>query len=96
MAGNLLFASPEANLGQPEIKLGVFAPLIRSFAPSISSNTSVTATFSVFNGGILLGGQDRQIPPHSGTQINNIFSAINQASRPSVPKIILAAWPLSP
>ena len=40
----------------------------------------VTATFSVFNGGVLLGSLDRQIPPHSGVQINNIFNAINQAS----------------
>jgi plastocyanin len=45
-----------------------------------AGDTAVTATFSVFNGGALLGSQDRQIPPHSGVQINNIFSAINQAS----------------
>ena len=45
-----------------------------------AGDTQVTATFSVFNGGALLGSQDRQIPPHSGVQINNIFSAINQAS----------------
>jgi plastocyanin len=45
-----------------------------------AGDTAVTATFSVFNGGALLGSQDRQIPAHSGVQINNIFSAINQAS----------------
>jgi plastocyanin len=45
-----------------------------------SGDTEITATFSVFNGGALLGSQDRQIPPHSGVQINNIFNAINQAS----------------
>ena len=45
-----------------------------------AGDTAVTATFSIFNGGVLLGSQDRQIPPHSGVQINNIFSAINQAS----------------
>jgi plastocyanin len=45
-----------------------------------AGDTGVTATFSVFNGGVLLGSQDRQIPPHSGVQINSIFSAINQAS----------------
>ena len=45
-----------------------------------AGDTPVAATFSVFNGGVLLGSQDRQIPPHSGVQINNIFSAINQAS----------------
>jgi len=45
-----------------------------------AGDTAVTATFSIFNGGVLLGSQDRQIPPQSGVQINNIFSAINQAS----------------
>jgi plastocyanin len=45
-----------------------------------AGDTEITATFSVFNGGALLGSQDRQIPPHSGVQINNIFNAINQAS----------------
>jgi plastocyanin len=45
-----------------------------------AGDTEVTATFSVFNGGALLGSQERQIPPHSGVQINSIFSAINQAS----------------
>src|SRR6266536_1284880 len=45
-----------------------------------AGDTEVTATFSVFNGGALLGTQDRQIAPHSGVQINNIFSVINQAS----------------
>ena len=45
-----------------------------------AGDTAVMATFSVFNGGALLGSQDRQIAPHSGVQINNIFSAINQAS----------------
>ena len=43
-------------------------------------DTEIAATFSVFNGGALLGSQDRQIAPHSGVQINNIFGAINQAS----------------
>lgn len=33
MAGNLLFASPEASLGQPEIKLGVFAPAASVLLP---------------------------------------------------------------
>jgi len=45
-----------------------------------AGDTEITATFSVFNGGALLGSQDRQVPPHSGLQINNIFNAINQAS----------------
>ena len=33
MAGNLLFVSPEASLGQPEIKLGVFAPAASVLLP---------------------------------------------------------------
>ena len=33
MAGNLLFVSPDANLGQPEIKLGVFAPAASVLLP---------------------------------------------------------------
>jgi cyclohexa-1,5-dienecarbonyl-CoA hydratase len=33
MAGNLLFASPQASLGQPEIKLGVFAPAASVMLP---------------------------------------------------------------
>jgi plastocyanin len=45
-----------------------------------AGDTEITATFSVFNGGALLGSQDRQVPAHSGLQINNIFNAINQAS----------------
>ena len=45
-----------------------------------AGDAEVTATFSVFNGGTLLGSQERQIPPHSGVQINSIFNAINQAS----------------
>jgi len=45
-----------------------------------AGDTAITATFSVFDGGALLGSQDRQVPPHSGVQINNIFGAINQAS----------------
>ncbi len=45
-----------------------------------AGDTPVTATFSVFNGGGLLGSQDRQIPPHSGMQINDIFRVINQGS----------------
>jgi plastocyanin len=45
-----------------------------------AGDTGITATFSVFNGGALLGSQERQIPPHSGVQINNIFNAIDQAS----------------
>src|SRR5256885_926525 len=53
---------------------------VRVFNTSYTSTIAVTATYSIFNGGVLLGSQDRQIPPHSGVQINNIFSAINQAS----------------
>lgn len=33
MAGSLIFASPEARLGQPEIKLGVFAPAASVLLP---------------------------------------------------------------
>lgn len=33
MAGNLLFAAPEARLGQPEIRLGVFAPAASVLLP---------------------------------------------------------------
>ena len=33
MAGNLLFVSPQASLGQPEIKLGVFAPAASVLLP---------------------------------------------------------------
>ena len=33
MAGSLIFASPEAQLGQPEIKLGVFAPAASVLLP---------------------------------------------------------------
>ena len=33
LAGNLLFASPEAKLGQPEMKLGVFAPAASVLLP---------------------------------------------------------------
>ncbi len=33
MAGNVLFVSPDANLGQPEIKLGVFAPAASVLLP---------------------------------------------------------------
>ncbi|HYL87657.1 MAG TPA: cyclohexa-1,5-dienecarbonyl-CoA hydratase [Burkholderiales bacterium] len=33
MAGNLLFVSPDASLGQPEIKLGVFAPAASVLLP---------------------------------------------------------------
>jgi cyclohexa-1,5-dienecarbonyl-CoA hydratase len=34
MAGSQLFASPDAKLGQPEIKLGVFAPAASALLPS--------------------------------------------------------------
>ena len=33
LAGHLLFASPDARLGQPEIKLGVFAPAASALLP---------------------------------------------------------------
>jgi cyclohexa-1,5-dienecarbonyl-CoA hydratase len=33
MTGHLLFASPDARLGQPEIKLGVFAPAASCLLP---------------------------------------------------------------
>src|ERR1700730_13813193 len=39
---------------------------------------AVTATFSVFDDrGAILGSQVRQIPAHSGVQINNIFGVID-------------------
>ena len=34
LAGNLIFASPDAQFGQPEIKLGVFAPAASCLLPS--------------------------------------------------------------
>jgi plastocyanin len=41
----------------------------------------VSARFDVFNDrGELLGSVSRQIGPHTGTQINNIFGAINRGS----------------
>ncbi len=33
LAGHVLFAAPEANLGQPEIKIGVFAPAASCLLP---------------------------------------------------------------
>ena len=35
MAGHLLFVAPDANLGQPEIKLGVFAPAASCLLPEL-------------------------------------------------------------
>lgn len=35
MAGHLIFASPEASLGQPEIKIGVFAPAASCLLPEL-------------------------------------------------------------
>lgn len=35
LAGHLMFVAPEANLGQPEIKLGVFAPAASCLLPEL-------------------------------------------------------------
>jgi plastocyanin len=44
-------------------------------------DTAVTAKFSVFDDrGAILGSEEREIPAHSGVQINNIFGVIGRAS----------------
>ena len=35
LAGHLMFVTPEANLGQPEMKLGVFAPAASCLLPEL-------------------------------------------------------------
>lgn len=42
LAGHLLFVTPEASLGQPEIKLGVFAPAASALLPELVGVTAAT------------------------------------------------------
>ena len=67
-------------LGQ--ISNGGSGPGFRTNAGAFNGeDAAVTAKFSVFDDrGALLGTQQRQIPAHSGVQINNIFGAIGQGS----------------
>ena len=55
MAGSMLFAAPDANLGQPEIRLGVFAPAASVLLPMRVSQA--TAEDLLFSGRSISGAE---------------------------------------
>ena len=55
LSGHLLFVSPDAELGQPEIKLGVFAPAASCLLPELIGTAAAT---DLLLSGRTLGGLD--------------------------------------